>query len=78
MAATNQLDVIASAAGARALGEIDMRLTAPRMLFFVISLIIAIVAVLSVFIAGMPTLPINNFWLMTIAYVILGIACLVP
>lgn len=48
------------------------------MLFFVISLIIAILAVLSVFIAGMPTLPINNFWLMTIAYAILGIACLVP
>jgi hypothetical protein len=55
-----------------------MRLTAPRMLFFVISVIIAVLAVASVIITGMPVLPISNFWLMTIAYAILGIACLVP
>lgn len=55
-----------------------MRLTAPRMLFFIVSLIIALLSVLSVFIAGMPQLPINNFWLMAIAYVILALACLIP
>ncbi|MDO8359374.1 MAG: hypothetical protein Q7T08_04965 [Devosia sp.] len=54
-----------------------MRLNAPRILFFVISLVIALLGVLSVFIAGMPTLPISNFWLMTIAYVILALACVI-
>ncbi len=54
-----------------------MRLTAPRVLFFIISLVIAILGVLSAFIRGMPELPINDFWLMTIAYVILALACLI-
>ncbi len=54
-----------------------MNLNAPRVLFFIISLVIALLGVLSVFIAGMPTLPINNFWLMAIAYVILALACVI-
>lgn len=55
-----------------------MRLTAPRMMFFVLSLVIALLAVLSAFVTGMPTLPIDNFWIMTIAYVVLALACLIP
>jgi hypothetical protein len=54
-----------------------MRLNAPRVLFFIISLIIAIVAVLSAFVRGVPELPINNFWVMTIAYVVLALACVI-
>ena len=55
-----------------------MRLTAPRMLFFVISVVIALLGVLSVFITAMPQLPIDNFWVMTVAYIILALACLIP
>jgi hypothetical protein len=54
-----------------------MRLNAPRVLFFIISLVIAILGVLSAFIVGMANLPISNFWLMTIAYVILALACVI-
>ena len=54
-----------------------MKLSAPRVLFFVISLIIALLGVASVFVRGMPQLPISDFWLMTIAYVILALACLI-
>jgi hypothetical protein len=55
-----------------------MRLTAPRTLFFILSLVIAILAVLSAFFTGMPDLPIDNFWIMAIAYVVLALACLIP
>lgn len=54
-----------------------MKLNAPRMLFFVIAVVIAILAVLSRAIAGMPRIPIDDFWLMTIAFVILALACLI-
>jgi len=54
-----------------------MKLSAPRVLFFVISLIIALIGIASVFVRGMPQLPISDFWLMTIAYVILALACLI-
>jgi hypothetical protein len=56
----------------------EMRLTAPRMLFFILSLVIALLAVLSAFVTGMPDLPIDNFWIMAIAYVVLALACLIP
>jgi hypothetical protein len=55
-----------------------MRLTAPRPLFFIISLVIALLAVLAAFFTGMPQLPIDNFWVLAVAYVILGLACLIP
>ena len=55
----------------------NLNLYAPRQLFFVIAVLIAIVAVLSVFIAALDVIPISSFWLMTIAFAILGISCLV-
>ncbi|MEO6396164.1 MAG: hypothetical protein ABIO40_09675 [Devosia sp.] len=54
-----------------------MNLNAPRSLFFIISLVIAILAVLSVYIAALAVIPISAFWLMTIAYVILALACII-
>ncbi len=54
-----------------------MTLNAPRVLFFIVSLIIALIGVLSVFIATMAQFPNQAFWLMTIAYVILALACIV-
>lgn len=59
------------------MGGFAMKLNAPRVLFFVISVVIAILAVLAAFVRGMPSLPISDFWLMTIAYVILALACLI-
>jgi hypothetical protein len=54
-----------------------MTLNAPRVLFFIISLVIALVSVLSLWITQLGALPISNFWLMTIAYVILALACVI-
>lgn len=54
-----------------------MTLNAPRVLFFIIALVIAIVAVLAVYISAMGAIPISPFWLMTIAFVILALACVV-
>lgn len=54
-----------------------MNLSAPRQLFFIIAVVIAIVAVLATFISALSFIPIAPFWLMTIAFVILALACLV-
>ena len=54
-----------------------MNLNAPRQLFFIISLVIAILAVLSVYVAALAVIPISAFWLMTLAYVILALACII-
>jgi hypothetical protein len=54
-----------------------MTLNAPRMLFFVIAVVIAIVAVLSVYVAALAAIPISAFWLMTIAFVILALSCVI-
>jgi hypothetical protein len=54
-----------------------MNLYAPRRLYFVVAVVIALVAVLSVFVSALAVIPISSFWLMTIAFAILGIACLV-
>lgn len=52
-----------------------MNLSAPTMLVFLISLVVAILGLL----AGLGILamiPLSAFWIMTIAYVILAAACL--
>jgi hypothetical protein len=53
-----------------------MTLNAPRVLFFILSLVIALVAVLARFISGF-SMPIEGFWIMTIAYVVLALACVI-
>lgn len=52
-----------------------MRLSAPTIIVFLISIVIAILGVL----AGLgifAIIPISAFWLVTIAYVVLAVACL--
>lgn len=50
-----------------------MTLNAPRQLYFIIAVVIALIAVISVFAApGIPA-----FWLMTVAFVILALACVI-
>jgi hypothetical protein len=51
-----------------------MPLTAPRQLYFVIAVVIALLGVISYFI---NFIPIPAFWQMTLAFVILALACLV-
>lgn len=51
-----------------------MPLTAPRQLYFIIAVVIALLAVISYFITFIP---IPAFWQMTVAFVILALACLV-
>ena len=55
--------------------ENDMNLSAPTMIVFVITLVIAALGLL----AGLGVLaiiPISAFWLMTIAYGVLALACI--
>ena len=59
------------------LGAHFMTLNTPRTLYFIISLVIALVAVAAVFISSLAALPISNFWLMTVAYVVLALACVI-
>jgi hypothetical protein len=54
-------------------GVLAMPLTAPRQLYFIIAVVIALLAVLSYFITFIP---IPAFWQMTVAFVILALACL--
>jgi hypothetical protein len=53
-----------------------MTLNAPRQLYFVIAVVIAIVAVIAA-ISATPFLPISAFWVMTIAFVILALGCVI-
>lgn len=52
-----------------------MNLSAPTMVVFTLSLIIALVGLLSGF-AIIPTLPVTAFLIMTIAYAVLAVACI--
>lgn len=52
-----------------------MNLSAPTMVVFLISLVVAIVGLLSA-LAILPALPISAFWIMTVAFVILAAGCL--
>jgi hypothetical protein len=54
-----------------------MTLNAPRVLFFVLSLIIAILAVINSFVQIVAVVPNTSFWLMTIAFVILALSCMI-
>lgn len=51
-----------------------MTLNAPRQLFFIIAVVIAIIALIAAF---TTFIPISAFWLMTIAFVILAAACMI-
>ncbi|MDZ5698258.1 hypothetical protein [Chelativorans sp. M5D2P16] len=53
-----------------------MTLNAPTKIVFLISLVVAIIAIIALF-NILPTLPIPAFWLMTLAYVVLMLACMV-
>ena len=53
-----------------------MNLSAPTQIVYIIALIIAVIGVL----AGLGVIsfiPLAAFWIMTIAYVVLAIACLI-
>ncbi len=55
-------------------GDFDMTLNAPRQLFFIIAVVIALLAFASYFLAAIP---LSSFWTMTIAFVILALACVI-
>ena len=53
-----------------------MNLSAPKQIVFIITVIIAVIALLMAF--GIFSLgALSAFWVMTIAYVILAVACLI-
>jgi hypothetical protein len=54
----------------------EMTLNPPRQLFFIIAVVIAIIAVISAFIDTFAFIPNTGFWLMTLAFVILALACI--
>ena len=52
-----------------------MNLSAPTQLVYIVALVVAIIGLLAGF--GIVTfIPLAAFWIMTIAYVILAVACL--
>jgi hypothetical protein len=53
-----------------------MSLSAPTQIVFIIALIIAIIALL-MFFNVITFIPIAAFWVMTAAYVILAVACMI-
>lgn len=52
-----------------------MSLNAPTQIVFIISLVIAVIALLMVF-NIVTFIPLAAFWVMTIAYVVLAAACM--
>jgi len=53
-----------------------MNLSAPTMWVFLIALVIAIIALL-IYLGVITFIPIAAFWVMTLAYVVLAIGCLI-
>jgi hypothetical protein len=53
-----------------------MNLSAPKQIVFIISLVIAIIALL-MFLSVITFVPIPAFWAMTIAYAVLAVGCLI-
>ena len=51
-----------------------MKYNAPTQITYIIALVLAIVAVLSRFVA-IPNVSVNAFWILLIAYVVLAIGC---
>ena len=56
--------------------ETAMNLSAPTQVVFIIALIIAIIALLMM-VNVITFIPIASFWVMTIAYVVLAIGCMI-
>jgi hypothetical protein len=56
--------------------EGEMNLSAPTMWVFLIALVIAIIALL-IYLGVITFIPIAAFWVMTLAYVVLAIGCLI-
>lgn len=52
-----------------------MSLSAPTMIVFIISVVIALVGLLAG-LAIIPGLPISAFWIMTVAWVVLAAGCM--
>jgi hypothetical protein len=52
-----------------------MNLSAPTQVVFLISLVLAVIGVLAG-LAIIPGLPISAFWIVTIAYIVLAVGCL--
>lgn len=52
-----------------------MQLSAPKMVVFLISLVIALIGVLVV-LGVIPSLPIAAFWILAIGYAVLAAGCL--
>ena len=53
-----------------------MNLSAPTQLIFIVALVIAIVALL-MFVNVIAFIPISSFWVMTLAFVVLAVGCLI-
>ena len=49
-----------------------MNLSAPTMIVFIISLVLALVGLFGSF----AIIPVSGFWLMTVAYIVLAAGCL--
>jgi len=52
-----------------------MSLSAPTMVVFIISLVVAVVGILAG-LAVIPSLPLSAFWIVVVAYAILAAGCL--
>ncbi len=52
-----------------------MKLSPPKVTTFVVSVIIALIAIIGMT-ADIPFVSDNTFWVMAIAYVVLGVGCL--
>jgi hypothetical protein len=61
--------------GSEIMGD-DMRLNAPTKMVFLISLILAVLAVIGYFVPSVPYLHTYEFWLAIAAYVVLAAACI--
>ena len=54
----------------------DVRLNAPTQMVFLISLILAVLAVIGYFVPSVPYLHTYEFWLAIAAYIVLAAACI--
>jgi hypothetical protein len=52
-----------------------MRLNAPTQMVFLISLILAVLALIGYFVPAVPYLHTYEFWLAIVAYIVLAAAC---
>lgn len=52
-----------------------MRLNAPSKLFFLISLVLVILAIVSIYVVSIPFITANAFWVAVVGYIVLAVAC---